>query len=90
MTDIIKLPVNFRKPLPPDAFPSGRERHAVVYPDDGAWCVMETDEDGGSIVSGLTKAQAVQHAVEIVLIYHGTMEVTNTPPDNSSPWGCSA
>lgn len=91
MTDIIRLPVQFRRPLPSDAFPKGRERHVVVFPDDGAWCVMETDEDGGSLVTGLTKEQAVYDAVETVMVYRGTMEVRNTPLDDEpSSDGCSA
>lgn len=87
MTDIIRLPVRFRRPLPPDAIQNGRDRHVVVFPDDGAWCVMETDEDGGSFVTGLTKEQAVYDAVETVMVYRGTMEVRNAPLDDEPSSG---
>ena len=91
MTDVINFPVRFKHQLPLDAIPEGRARHVVVFPDDGAWSVMETDEGGGSLFGGMSKAQAVNIALEAVLVYRATMEVRNAPLDDEPPeLGCSA
>jgi hypothetical protein len=78
---VITFPKAYRKPLPPDAIPAGRERHAIVFPYNGKWSFMEMDEGGGNLIGGLTKRQAIISAVELVLDYCGTLEVRNTPMD---------
>jgi len=50
---------------------------------DGKWALIEQDEGGGFIASGLTKRQAIQSALEIVMEYRGTMTVLNHNPDDA-------
>lgn len=86
---VVQFPRQYRAPLPDDAFPRGRERHAIVFPMDGKWAFMEMDEGGGSLVSGLTKHQALQSAVELAMEYGGTFELQNGSIDDE-PRGVSA
>lgn len=79
---VIKFPRTYRQPLPHDAVPIGKERHGVVFPVDAMWAFMETDEGGGSLVTGLTKEQAMVAGFELVMEYRGTLEIRNTPPDD--------
>lgn len=78
---VIKFPREYRQPLPDDAVPLGKERHAVIFPIDAMWAFMETDEGGGHLVTGLTKEQAVVSGFELVMEYRGTLEIRNTPPE---------
>ena len=78
---IVTFPRAYRHPLPADAIPAGRERHAIVFPMKSKWAVMEMDDGGGSLTGGLSKAQAILHAVDLAIEYCGTFEVRNSPPD---------
>jgi hypothetical protein len=80
---VVKFPRCYRHPLPEDAIPRGRDRHATVCPLDGKWALIEQDDGGGFIASGLTKRQAIQSALEIVMEYRGTMTVLNHNPDDA-------
>ena len=79
---IVHFPKPFRHPLPADAIPSGKKRHAVVFPFEGAWAILETDETGGSFFTGLTKARALASGIEVVEIYRGTLSVVNRNIDD--------
>ena len=76
---VVQFPGKCRAPLPDDAFPRGRERHAVVFPVNGKWAIVEEDDGGASYVSGLTKHQALQAAVELAKQYGATFTVQNVP-----------
>jgi hypothetical protein len=75
---VVAFPRRYRHQLPADAIPSGKDRHAYVFPHEGKWAVLECDEGGGSFFTSLTKAQAVQTGIELVMDYTGTLEVRNT------------
>jgi hypothetical protein len=82
---VVNFPRQYRPPLPADAIPSGRDRHAVVCPFEGAWALIETDDGGGSIATGLTKDQAVHGGIELVMRYRGTLQVLNVCADELKP-----
>lgn len=82
MSNVVCFPKPFKCPLPADAIPQGKDRHAMVFPWEGKWAMIETDDGGGSYVTGLTKEQAVQGAVELVMQYRGTMCLRNEPPES--------
>jgi hypothetical protein len=46
--------------------------------------MIECDEGGASFATGMTKAQAVQSAIELVMDYCGTMEVLNRNPEENT------
>ena len=78
---IVDFPKRFRHQLPSDAIPRGRERFGEVFPLDGAWVFVATDDGGGHIMAGLTKAQAMNEGLRLVLDYAGTLTVLNHNPD---------
>jgi hypothetical protein len=86
---LIKFPRRYRCPPPNDAVPQGRERHITVYPSDGKWALMQTDEGGGHISGGMTKRQAVSFGIELVLEYCATLEVRNTALDDETAGGAA-
>lgn len=81
---VIQFPTLPRRiPLPEDAIPVGKDRHACIFPMEGKWAIAEMDEGGGSLASGLTKQQAVERGLEIVMHYRGTLSIHNHNPDEN-------
>lgn len=72
-----------RRRLPEDAIPFGKDRHAIIFPMDGKWAIAHQDEGGGSLVSGLTKEQAMEDGINLVMEYRGTLSVRNDNPDEA-------
>lgn len=81
---VVNFPAVFRHRLPDDAVPKGKDRHAEVFPYQGKWAVIHTDDGGGSFRTDLTKRQAVADAIDLVMNYCGTLTVTNHNPDEAN------
>jgi hypothetical protein len=79
---VIQFPRRYRHPLPEDAIPRGRDRHVLVCPLYDKWVVVEQDESGGFLTSGMTKSQVITAALETVMTYNGTKQVLNHNPDD--------
>lgn len=82
-SNVIRIPVRFQHRLPADAIPQGKKRHGWVFPYEGRWAFMESDEGGGSFITGLAKHEAVGMAVELAMDYCGTITLDN---DDTRVW----
>lgn len=77
MSNVVRFPKRYRHPLPADAIPSGKDRYGWVFPYEGKWAFLESDDGGSSFITGVTKQQAMDMAVELVMDYRGTLRIDN-------------
>lgn len=74
VAEVITFPRRFRHLLPLDAKPC-RDRHCVVFPHDGAWGYVMSDDWGGAAEFGLTRNEAIAAVEEWVIESYATLEI---------------
>ncbi len=72
---VIPIPVS---KLPPDAHFTGRPQMVMVYPHNEGWTTYVADTDGGCrLAEGVSKAEAMGRAVEVVLATNAELTLRN-------------
>jgi len=76
--NVVRFPKQFRHPLPADAPTSQRVSSVYVFPDQGKWAVLESDDGGGSLFTFRTRDEALAAGIDWLRHRQGALVVQNS------------